>query len=77
LQTRYLADIENNCSSHKIPEKLNRPLSPGVLTLEERAQQSIKAPAVVGIHGSKLDAHSLTWGDATDDASRADFNVTG
>jgi hypothetical protein len=48
-----------------------------VLAVEERAQQPIKAPAVVGIHGSKLDAHSLTWGDATDDASCADFHISG
>jgi hypothetical protein len=37
----------------------------------------MKAPTVVGIHGGKLDAHTLTRRDATDDASGADFHVTG
>jgi hypothetical protein len=77
LQRRYITEVERYVSGAKILYRLSGALRLGALALQERAQQTIEAAAVILVHGCKLNAHSLTRGDAADDTSRAHFNVSG
>jgi len=76
LQRRYIAEVEKFFSHGNVVD-VKRAVLRGVLTLQETAQQTTEAAAVVLVHGCKFNAHSLTRGDAADDTSRAHFNVSG
>jgi hypothetical protein len=78
LQTRFGADVEKDFSgaAEKLA-RLNGAVGRNLLALEKQAQQTIEAATVVGVHGGKLDGHSLGGGDPADHASSSDCTDSG
>jgi hypothetical protein len=77
LQTRCTAKVEKIFFRWGNTAKLDGAIGRCALALQERAQQTCEAATVVRVHGGKLDGHSMTGGDATDDTTRADLTCSG
>jgi hypothetical protein len=78
LQTRFSADAEKDFSvAPEMLARLNAAVGRELLALEKQAQQTVEAATVVGVHGGKLDGHSLGRGDPADHPSSADCTDSG
>lgn len=56
---------------------LNAAVGRDFLALEKQAQQTVETATVVGVHGGKLDGHSLGGGDPADHPSSAHCTDSG
>jgi hypothetical protein len=72
LPTHCTAEIETLfLSRNGNLARLNDAVGCDLLALEKQAEQTAEAATVIGVHGGKLDGHSLGGGDPADHPSSA------